>query len=701
MSLQLNEGANHAGRVNDSVPPSGRRSASIFSNLKIGVRIYLGFAIVLSLLAGLTIYGDSQLSSLEERIVFYGDKAGDALLVSDMQTAVIDVQLAAREYVAAVTPEAAKKAEEHYKSSFDGMMVLMAKADEELQKPDRVALLKKIESSLGAYKDGFLDITRLKEETHHLLYDILAPTGDIITSSLTEIHDTAFSSGQMSLLNKVGDAQESMLLGRLAVMKFWADGENSSAEKATVKLTELENQLMQMRSLVVNDQAQFKLELAVKNTQLYQSSFTKMFEAIEESERIRRETLDDGATEILAAAKDITASAKVDEEATQAQVNNQITGFHQMLLIVSVAAIVAGMLNAFIISRGITKPVLSLTSIMGRLANDELSVDITGTERGDELGQMAKAVEVFKHNAIRARELEAEQEAQKLRNEEEKRKMMQTMADDFDRQVGSIVQTVSAASTELSASAKSMSDVSDRTARQVTEASAASQQTSGNVQTVATATEEMTSTIGEISDQVLQASRCAREAAEKVNKTTSQMTMLAETSTKIGKVVEMISSIAEQTNLLALNATIESARAGEAGKGFAVVAGEVKALAGQTAKATDEISKQIEEIQTASKDASLSMDEVSHVIQSLDEISAAIASAMEEQNAATKEISGSVFHAAEGTEVVNTNIQNVSKASQEAAAASAQVMGAADELNKQSALLKAEVDKFMEQVRKA
>ena len=359
---------------------------------------------------------------------------------------------------------------------------------------------------------------------------------------------------------------------------------------------------MQMRSLVVNDQAQFKLELAVKNTQLYQSSFMKMFEAIEESERIRRETLDDGAAEILAAAKDITASAKVDEEATQAQVNNQITGFHQMLLIVSVAAIVAGMLNAFIISRGITKPVLSLTSIMGRLANDELSVDVVGTERGDELGQMAKAVEVFKHNAIRARELEAEQEAQKLRNEEEKRKMMQTMADDFDRQVGSIVQTVSAASTELSASAKSMSDVSDRTARQVTEASAASQQTSGNVQTVATATEEMTSTIGEISDQVLQASPlCKRSCREGEQKPPRKWTMLAETSSKIGKVVEMISSIAEQTNLLALNATIESARAGEAGKGFAVVAGEVKALAGQTAKATDEIGKQIEEIQTASR----------------------------------------------------------------------------------------------------
>ena len=702
MSIQSTEGSSSLVSAPLISPgASQKRGFSFFRNVKIGARIYLGFAIVLCLLAGLTIYGNSKLTGLEGRIVIYGDKAGDALLLSDMQRAVTEVQLAAREYVGTSSPEAAKEAEKEYKARFDVIQNLMVDAHDELQKPERVALLNKIESRLGAYRDGFVDITRLKEESHHLLYDILAPTGDIITSSLHDVHEGAYSNSQLSLLNKVGDAQESMLLARLSVMKFWSDGEREAAGKVTQHLAELENKLVQMRGVIVGDQDQFKLELGLKNTQLYASSFQKMVDAIEESQRIRLETLDEGATEIMAAAKAITVSAKAEEESTQEGVNKQIDDFHFMLLSVGAAALIAGIASAFIIARGITRPVVALTSTMGRLAHGELGVDVPGVARGDEVGKMAAAVEVFKQNAIRARELEAEQEEQKRRTEQEKRQMMMAMADDFDAHVGSIVQTVSAASTELNASAKSMSDVSERTAKQVTDASAASQQTSGNVQTVATATEEMTSTIGEISEQVLQASKCARDAAGKVTQTTAQMATLAETSSKIGKVVEMISSIAEQTNLLALNATIESARAGEAGKGFAVVAGEVKALAGQTAKATEEIAKQIGEIQTASRDASTSMDEVSHVIQSLDEISAAIASAMEEQNAATKEISGSVFHAAQGTEVVSENIQHVSKASQEAAAASAQVMGAADELNKQSALLKSEVDKFMEQVRNA
>ena len=232
-----------------------------------------------------------------------------------------------------------------------------------------------------------------------------------------------------------------MLLARLAVVKFSSEGDREDKGKVTQHLAELENKLVQMRGAIVGDQNQFKLELAVKNVQLYETSFRKMVEAIEESKRIRVETLDDGASEIMAAAKAITVSAKAEEESTQQEVNKQISDFHFMLLSVGAAALIAGIMSAFFIARGITKPMLLLTAIMGRLAHDDLGVEVPGVERDDELGKMAAAVEVFKQNAIRARELEAEQEEQKRRTEQEKRQMMLAMADDFDAHVGSIVQT--------------------------------------------------------------------------------------------------------------------------------------------------------------------------------------------------------------------------------------------------------------------
>ncbi|WP_316861951.1 methyl-accepting chemotaxis protein [uncultured Cohaesibacter sp.] len=699
MSLQTGAIVSDANLSAITSRPAEQASSKKSMGFKIGHRIYLGFTIVLLLLVGMTVYGALQMASLEKRIVFYGDKAGDALLVSDFQRAVLETQLAAREYVATITPEGAKEAAIRFNSQYDNVLNLMVDAKGELQQPDRVALLNKIDDHLNSYKTGFSDITRHKGKFHTLLYDVIAPAGTRVMEALDSIRENAFDSNQIVVMDRVADAEKHLLLARLFVMKYWADSNRKSADLVNDNLRSLEKKLKEIKGLLAGSAQLDLIEEALNKEDLYRTSFEMMFQSIEESNQIREQTLDLGASDILAKSRDITALAKADEESTQAEVNAQIHSTQMMLIVVGVVAVFVGLVSAFIIARGITKPVLTLTTVMARLAHNDLTVKILGSERGDEIGQMASAVEVFKLNAIRARDLEAEQEEQARRAEEEKRAMMLKMADDFDAHVGGIVQSVSSASEELNASAKSMADVSERTEKQVTQASAASQQTSGNVQTVASATEEMTSTIGEISEQVLQASKSAREAVNKVNFTTKQMTMLAETSSKIGKVVEMISSIAEQTNLLALNATIESARAGEAGKGFAVVAGEVKALAGQTAKATDEIAQQIEEIQTATGEASTSMQEVSHVIQSLDEISTAIASAMEEQNAATKEISGSIFHAAQGTEVVNENIESVSRASQEAAAASTQVMSAAVELGKQSSILQAEVEKFIAKVR--
>ncbi len=361
--------------------------------------------------------------------------------------------------------------------------------------------------------------------------------------------------------------------------------------------------------------------------------------------------------------------------------------------------IIAGAAIAFFTARSIAAPLVSMTAAMRKIADGDLETEIPARDRKDEIGKMSDAVNVFKQNAIRNKELEAEQEKQKQRSEEEKRMMMHELADNFDASVGGIIETVSAASTELNATAQAMSSIADETSSQSAAVAAASEEAATNVQTVAAASEEMSNSIAEINQQVNQASDAAKQAVGEVEKTGSQMEALANTADKINDVIGMISDIAEQTNLLALNATIESARAGEAGKGFAVVASEVKGLAGQTAKATEDIVSQVNEIQKATKQAVVSMSDIAEVIRQVDETSTAIAAAMEEQGLATQEISRNVQEAASGTEEVTRNISGVSQASQEAGAASSQVMSAADELSRQSEKLKSEIGKFISQIR--
>jgi methyl-accepting chemotaxis protein len=353
------------------------------------------------------------------------------------------------------------------------------------------------------------------------------------------------------------------------------------------------------------------------------------------------------------------------------------------------------------IGRSIVRPVQRITAAMSRLAAGDRTMAVAGGERKDEIGAMARAVRVFKDNAIEMEHLRAEQEAAERRAAEEKKAIMEKLAGEFDSRVGTIVKTVASAATEMQSTAASMSATAEEASRQSTAAAAASDEASTNVQTVASASEELSASISEIGRQVLRASNISGKAVSEAQRTDGLVKGLAEAAQKIGAVTSLINEIASQTNLLALNATIEAARAGEAGKGFAVVASEVKSLAHQTAKATEEIGAQIAEMQQATGGTVEAIGSIGATIGQINEIATTIAAAVEEQGAATHEISRNVHQAAVGTQEVSRNIAGVNQAASDTGAAAAQVLASARELSTQAEQLRGHVDEFLAAVRAA
>jgi methyl-accepting chemotaxis protein len=353
----------------------------------------------------------------------------------------------------------------------------------------------------------------------------------------------------------------------------------------------------------------------------------------------------------------------------------------------------------FITSAGVSKPLTAMAEIMEVLAKGRFDVDVFGQKRGDEIGVIARSVQVFKENGQAIERLRSEQEAAKAKAEAERRQVMLQLADSFEREVKGVVQSVSAQATQLQSTALSLSSVAGKAQGQSEAVSSAAEHASSNVQTVATAAEQLASSIGEIARQVAHSADLSRSAVQEAKRTSDIVTALATSAQRIGDVVNLITDIASQTNLLALNATIEAARAGDAGKGFAVVAGEVKTLANQTARATDEIGQQIAGIQAATKEAVGAIEIITGSITNINDVGTSIASAVEEQGAATQEIARNVQQAAEGTREVSTNIAGVQAAVAEAGSGANNVRDAARDLSSQSESLTRQVDSFIGRVR--
>jgi methyl-accepting chemotaxis protein len=371
-----------------------------------------------------------------------------------------------------------------------------------------------------------------------------------------------------------------------------------------------------------------------------------------------------------------------------------------LFLAILVTAALLSIVATALISRAITRPVKQLTDDMETLASGSTDVAIAATGQKDEIGSMARAVEVFKQNAIDKARLDADQKAEQARKEQRQSVIEQHIAA-FERSMRASLAALVSAAAEMRATSESMSTTAEETSRQATTVAAAAEQASVNVQTVATATEELSSSVSEISRQVAQSSRIAGEGVAEAGRTNTSVGGLAAAAQKIGDVVKLISDIAAQTNLLALNATIEAARAGEAGRGFAVVAAEVKTLANQTAKATEEIGGQVTAMQGATADVVRAIEHITTTIAAINDAATTIASAVEEQGAATQEIARNVHEAAQGTGQVSSNITGVNRAAGETGTAAGQVLTSADVLGKQAKTLRDEIDAFLAHIRAA
>ncbi|WOH66325.1 methyl-accepting chemotaxis protein [Bradyrhizobium sp. BWA-3-5] len=398
---------------------------------------------------------------------------------------------------------------------------------------------------------------------------------------------------------------------------------------------------------------------------------------------------------------DIVKQTNDQNAMTEVAATDRVSTFTFVLWGVSAAVFLIIGAGIFGVAFGVIRPIAQMTDVMKGLAGGNLSVSVPALSRGDEVGAMARAVQVFRDNALRVQSMEAEQAGLKLKAEGERKAAMQQMADGFDSVIGKIIQTVSSASSELESSAGQLTKTAEVTQVLSATVASASEQSSANAQSAAAAAEEMASSVSEISRQVQDSHKISREAVSQVEQTNARIADLAQSASRIGEVVKMISAVAEQTNLLALNATIEAARAGEAGRGFAVVASEVKALASQTAKATEEISEQISQMQSATNQSVSAIQQIGGTIGRIAEISQAIASAVEEQGATTQEISRNVQQAAQGATQVAGSITDVNRGATDTGAASTHVHGLARSLLAQSNHLKGEVEKFLSTVRAA
>ncbi len=552
---------------------------------------------------------------------------------------------------------------------------------------------------IAQYREAFAAMMEFQDQRSKAIAD-LDEIGPRLETALDGIMDSAGAAGDTDAAYLAGMALRHMLSARISATRYNVDGSPALASQTRSQFTDAASRGGAMMAKLTDlDRRKMAMSYTAM-LRVYISGFNAVVKATTERDRMVNEVLIPVGDSIAREAEQLTEASVGAQKSLGMATGAFLDKARGGMVLASLVAVVLGLATALLIGRGLSRPVVAMTDRMTRLAGGDRSVDIPGLDRADEIGGMAKALQVFKDSLIESDRLaeaqRADHAAQRGRGER-----IDRLTQEFDRLVLQALGRVSAAATQLQATAQTMSATAEQTTRQADAVASASHEATGNVETVAAATEELTASISEIGRQVAESTRIAGQAVTTAEKTDGTVRGLVDAAQRIGEVVQLITDIASQTNLLALNATIEAARAGEAGKGFAVVASEVKNLASQTAKATEEIGSQIAGIQEISRQAAGAIAEIGRVIAEINHISTTIAAAVEEQGAATKEISRNVQQAARGTQQVSGNIAGVSEAAASTGDASREVLTAADGLNHEATDLRGFVSRFLAEMRAA
>ncbi|HYG85125.1 MAG TPA: HAMP domain-containing methyl-accepting chemotaxis protein [Azospirillum sp.] len=668
-----------------------------FSNLRIGGRIFAGFAVVQVLVVVLNVIAVIGLGEVRANFDGFTDMAHDSATVDELELRAVDLQRHAGAFLAARTPEAFQQAER----AVEQLGRAVAEARREVQHPTRSSLIEEIAKQVDAYRAALTRTGELMAKRNEVIDGPLARSTNNIRTKLGELMESASIDGDFRVAYLTGAALEKLLTAQTHALKYLDSNAPAESVYALAQLKELTNAIGELDKQVKEVHHSELLAGAMASIPRFESSMEALVAVVEERERLRTQTLDRIGAQIAEKAGAIRTSVKADQGVLEREAAAVAQSTVQRSVVLTALAVVLGLLAAWAIGRGITRPIHAMTGAMDRLSKGELATEVPGLGRRDEIGEMAQAVQVFKDNAQAIERMRDEQQAQERRAEEDKRRALTQLADSFEASVRTVVEGVSASATQLEANAQRLSATAEQSRSQAMVVATSAQHAASNVQTVATAAEEMTSSIGEITRQVGQSAQIAQRAQQRAQTTSATVQTLADQARNIGEVVSLINDIASQTNLLALNATIEAARAGEAGKGFAVVASEVKNLATQTAKATEDIGQQIAAMQGATGSAVEAIVEIVRTIAEINEIATTIAAAVEQQDAATREIARNVQQAAVGTQEISSTIGQVQQAADGTGSSAGEVLHAARELSRQSERLSDEVERFIRQVRTA